>query len=123
MKEVSFMKTTRKIFALVLCMCMVLSCVPALQAAAAQTVSNEPFEIYNENSEPKGWEITSLSDNGLDEAGADWAGSYSFGIVEETDGNKAIAINKNAIGYGALMTPAMKVTAFSVGKSLYFRSK
>ena len=104
------MKTTRKLFALVLCMCMVLSCMPAMQAAAAEVVSNEPFEIYNENSEPKGWEITSLSDNGLDEAGADWAGSYSFGIVEEADGNKAIAINKNAIGYGALVTPAVTVT-------------
>lgn len=111
MKEVSIMKTTRKLLALVLCMCMVLSCVPALQAAAAEAVSNEPFEIYNENAEPRGWSITSLSDSGLDEAGADWAGSYTFGIVKEENGNTAVAINKNSIGYAALTTPAFAVQA------------
>lgn len=109
MKEVSNVKTTQKILAFLLCMCMVLSVVPAVQAAAAEAVSNEPFEIYNENAEPRGWSITSLSDSGLDEAGADWAGSYTFGIVKEEDGNTAIAINKNSIGYAALTTPSFAV--------------
>ena len=104
------MKTTRKLLALVLCMCMVLSCVPVMQAAAAEAVSNEPFDIYNANSEPKGWSITSLDNSGLVEVGSDWAKNYSFGVVEEADGNKAIALNKDGMGYAALTTPAISVT-------------
>lgn len=105
------MKTTRKLFAMVLCLCMVLSCVPAFQVSADETVSNENFEIFGANSMPKGWSITSLANSGLVEIGGDYDQNYTFGIVEETDGNKAIAINKNATGYAALTTPAIPMEA------------
>ena len=103
------MKTTRKLLAMVLCLCMVLSCVPALQAFAVEAESNETFEIFGADAMPKDWSITSIANNTLVEIGGEYDSNYSYGIVEEADGNKAIAINKNATGYAALTSPAISM--------------
>ncbi len=98
------MKNIRKFLAFVLCVCMVLSLAPAMQAAAAAAGLDESFEDCAAGAQPDGWSITSMKANSTIETENNWAANYTLEAVsgEGVDGGTAVSLTKNSVGYAAL---------------------